>query len=95
MSKISLGLHIEHRWSSFCFWNELSLFFQLKMSIDESHKGIFFSCPILPKDPLGFFDVMMMKSTWKHVSPPLSPLRNWLVVKSSPRINVGSWIVGL
>lgn len=60
MSKIILGSHIEHCESSiFFFGSKISLFFQLKMSIDESDKEILFSYPILPKDPLGFFDVMM------------------------------------
>jgi hypothetical protein len=53
----------------FFFGTKFSLFFQLKMSIDEMpQRDFIFSCPILPKEPLGFFGIMMMKSTCKHVS---------------------------
>jgi hypothetical protein len=35
---------------------------------------LFWSCPISPKDPLGFFSIVMMKTMCRHVLPPFRPL---------------------
>jgi len=54
MSKIILGSHIEHPGAMFFFGAKFRFFFQPKMSIDESHKGIFFFLPHFTKGPPRF-----------------------------------------
>jgi hypothetical protein len=37
------------------------------------YKGIYFPFPILQKDPLGFYNVIMMKTTIGHMTPSPPP----------------------